>query len=228
MLKFLMERKAIALHGNGQLEEAYEAYCEAEKKGALKSSGGLLAFSVLLLKRGDYQKAMEVLRKMEKAPKLTPQYRAQMLTNYAVANWKIGRIDYAVELVEEVFRKNQTSEVYSTLGYLLIEQGDYEKALNFNLKAVEYDDEDPIFLDNLAQTYYRLGGEKEKAKALFEKAVKCKPEAIDSNYFLALYDLEEGKYEAAAEKLAICEKGSLSPLNYVTKEKISEAKARIR
>ena len=145
MFKFLMERKAIAFHGKGMLEEAYEAYCEAEKNGALKSCGGMLAFSVLLIKRGEYERGAEMLRKMEKSPKMRPEYRAQMLTNYAVANWKLGRIDYALELMQEVFRKNQTTEVYATLGYLLIEKGDYDEALAFNLKAIEYDDLKTLF-----------------------------------------------------------------------------------
>ena len=96
-------------------------------------------------------------------------------------------------------------------------------------QALEYDDEDPIALDNMAQTYYWLGGEEGKKEALkwFKKAIKFKPEAIDTNYFLAKYDIEAGDYAAAREKLEICKKGRVSPLNYATRERVDELLASI-
>ena len=111
-----------------------------------------------------------------------------------------------------------------TLGYLLVEAGDFEKALEFNRQAVDYDDEDPLALDNMGQTYYRLGGEEGKKEALkwFKKAVKFKPDAVDTNYFLALYDVDAGDYAAAREKLEICLEGRISPLNYATNERVKE------
>ncbi|MFU0801186.1 MAG: hypothetical protein ACFWUE_11115 [Xylanivirga thermophila] len=69
-------------------------------------------------------------------------------------------------MLEEVQRKYNNSRVYGTLGYLLIEKGDLDKALEYNLQALDYDDEDPVILDNLAQTYYFMG-DIEKAKKYF-------------------------------------------------------------
>lgn len=85
---------------------------------------------------------------------------------------------------------------------------------------MEYDEEDPVFLDNMGQTYYRVLGDKEKAKPYFEKALKFKPSAIDTNYFLALYDIEAGNKPAAIEKLRTSAKGKFSPLNYARPEMI--------
>lgn len=110
--------------------------------------------------------------------------------------------------------------MYETLGYLYVEAGDYEKALAFNTEAYDYDDEDSITLDNLAQTYYRLGNDKAKAREFFQKAIELKPTQIDTLYFLAQYDIEEGNKDAAREKLEKALKGRFSPLNYATREMV--------
>ena len=183
----------------------------------------LLPFSILLLRAGDYPKAREVLKKVEKSPGgITPDQRNQMLTNYAIASWKEGRLEYAIELLREVYKKGATGSIYGVLGFLLIEKGDFDEALSFNREAVEYDDEDPVTLDNLAQTYYRLSHDKAEARKWFEKAILLKEDAIDTNYFLALYDIEEGKTEKARERLTAASEGRFSPLNFATREMVEE------
>ena len=93
-----------------------------------------------------------------------------------------------------------------------------EKALAFNLEAVDYDDEDPICLDNLGQMYYRVLQDPEKARPFFDKAHELKPEQIDTLYFLSRYDLEKGDRAAALEKLRKAVEGRFSPLNYCDRE----------
>lgn len=227
ILTSLKAQRALTAHGKGETEEAYKLYCEAFAEGADKPRF-LLPFSILLLRRGEYEKARDVLKKVEKAPGgITPEQRGQMLTNYAVVSWKLGRIDYAVELLREVYRKGVSGANYGTLGFLLIEKGNLEEALAFNQEAVAYDEEDPICLDNLGQTHYRLAGDRAEARKWFERALAFKPEAIDTNYFLALYDIDEGKRDEAREKLLIARKGRFSPLNYATMERIDELLAQV-
>ena len=93
-----------------------------------------------------------------------------------------------------------------------------QKALRFNQEAVEYDDEDPVCLDNLGQTWYRVMGDPAAAKTWFDKAHQIKPEQIDTLYFLSRYDLEKGDREAAAQKMEKALEGRFSPLNYCTRE----------
>ena len=95
-----------------------------------------------------------------------------------------------------------------------------QKTLKFNQEAVEYDDEDAVCLDNLAQTYYRVMEDREAAKPWFEKAHAIRPSQIDTLYFLSRYDLENGDRAAAAEKLETALEGRFSPLNYCSEEKI--------
>ena len=215
----LKGNKAYAAHTRGKLDEARKLYDEAYQEG-LNSPKILHGYSVLLLRSEEYEKALEVLRRMEKAPGLTPDLRTQMLTNYAIVCWKRGNTDRAVEVLQELHRKKKNGAIYGTLGFLLIEQGNAEEALRYNEEAFDYDDEDPVFLDNLGQVYYRLLNDKEKTRPYFEKALKLKPSAIDTNYFLALYDEEAGDREAAVKKLRTAQEGKFSPLNYARPEMI--------
>lgn len=95
-----------------------------------------------------------------------------------------------------------------------------EKARVFLEEAVEYDDEDPIVLDNLAQYYYRCLGDKQTAKTWFEKAIAIKEGQIDTLWFLSRYDLEAGNKDAALEKLTLASEGRFSPLNFKTKDEV--------
>ena len=185
----------------------------------------MLPYAVILLKKGgedNYLKAKEILRKAEKAPNLSPEMRQQLFMDYAVANYKLGEMDKAINLLEASHKKAPCGLTYQALGFLYIEAGDREKAISYNLEAVDYDDEDAICLDNLAQAYYRLEGDREKALEYFTKAHEIKPKQIDTLYFLAGYDIEEGRYDQAREKLETALEGNFSPLNYATPEKVRE------
>ena len=130
--------------------------------------------------------------------------------------------------MERTHQKGPNGLVYGALGFLYIQAGDAEKALAFNREALEYDDEDPVVLDNLGQTYYRLLNDPETARTYFEKALEYKENQIDTLYFLSRYDLAEGRTEAAAAKLEKAAEGRFSPLNYVTKAQIEEELAHLK
>ena len=148
--------------------------------------------------------------------------------DYAVAQYKLGELDKAVNLLEASHRKGACGVTYQALGFLYIEAGDAEKALAYNQEALEYDDEDPIVLDNMGQTYYRLLGDKEKAKEYFDKAHEIKDSQIDTLYFLSRYDEEEGDRQAALEKLEKAAKGRFSPLNYCSRETVQKEIERLK
>jgi len=95
-----------------------------------------------------------------------------------------------------------------------------EKAGDFIRKSVEYDEEDPICLDNMGQYLYRVMQDREGAKPWFEKAYAIKDSQIDTLYFLSRYDEEAGNRKAAVEKLEKAAQGRFSPLNYCDKETV--------
>ena len=214
-------QKAMVAHGKAEYDKALKLYEEAYA-GGMNQPRLLRGYSVLLIRTRQFDKALEVLKKMEKMP-MQPKDKVDMHINYAIILWQKGHLDRAMQVLDDVFRHNKSGTLYSIIGYLKIEQGDAQEALSFNQEALDYDDQDPVFLDNLGQTYYRLLGDREAAKPYFEKALKLKPSAIDTNYFLSLYAIEEGDYAKAREHLETSKKGFFSPLNYATPEMI-EAK----
>lgn len=216
-------RSAVAKQSKGDVEAAEKLYDEALSAG-LNDPRYLLNYTVLLLRKGEFQKAREILVKMQKSPLLTDDQRKQLFVNYAVCVYKLGEMQKGIDVLERQSAKSSSGLIYETLGYLYVEAGDFEKALRYNTEAMEYDDEDPIVLDNVGQTYYRLeGGDKVKAKEYFDKAHALKPGQIDTLYFLSRYDLEAGDKAAAKEKLERAMEGRFSPLNYATKERVEEA-----
>lgn len=223
-------RAALAKHQKGDIEGAKKEYEALISQGILKPNY-LLPYSVLLLRDGgeeNFQKVKNLLAKIQRAPELTKDDRSQLLMNYAVADWKLGNREKAVKLLESAHRERPCGLTYETLGYLYVEMGDADRALSFNTEACEYDDEDSITLDNLGQLYYRVIGDKAKAREYFEQAHKLKPGQIDTLWFLSRYDLEEGRTDEAIEKLETAAVGLFSPLNHVSRAQVEEEIKRLK
>ena len=218
--------KALSAHSKGDYRTALKLYEEAYEKGMDKPRL-LRGYSVLLIRTSQFDKALEVLKRMEQMP-MDAKEKTDLHINYAIILWQKGHLERAMEILEDEFRHTKNGTLYSIIGYLKIEQGDAEEAIRFNKEALEYDGEDPVFLDNLGQTYYRLVGDKETAKLYFDKAIARKPKAIDTNYFLALYDIENGDIESAKDRLDTARVGMFSPLNYATPEMIDAKRDELR
>jgi tetratricopeptide (TPR) repeat protein len=224
LIASLKARSAANLMSKGRTDEARKMYAEAEAAG-LTDPRYLLSYSVLLIREGEYQQARELLVKHQKNPQLTDDNRRQLYVNYAVCLYKMGDIQRAVELLERQHQKEPSGLIFETLGYLYVELGDAEKAIAYNQEALVYDEEDPISLDNLAQSCYRLAGDKNAAKQYFDRAIAIKPGQIDTLFFLAKYDVEAGNRDAAREKLETALEGRFSPLNYATLAMVEKALA---
>ena len=195
--------KAYRAQKNGDEAEAMRLYEECFQEG-LADPRYVLAYAVLMLRDGQYQKAKDFLVKHQKAPGMTPDQRVTLIVDYAACCYRLGDLDKGVRKLEEIFRKNPNGLLYQTLGYLYVEQFDAakkaaflareteqqeqggpaeaaivaeradaegeavpmtleeqweagrQKTLKFNQEAVEYDDVDPVSLDNLGQTWYRV------------------------------------------------------------------------
>ncbi|NLZ88145.1 MAG: hypothetical protein GX916_01450 [Clostridiales bacterium] len=223
-------RAALIKHQKGDVDGALKAYDQLFADGVVQASY-MLPYSVLLLRQGgkeNYEKVKQVLIKAQKARDMNKEKRQQLFTNYAVASWKTGNQDQALSLLEASHREAPCGLIYNTLGFLYVEAGDKDKALAYNLEALEYDGDDPITLDNLAQTYYRLMDDKETAKRYFDKAHAIKPEQIDTLYFLSRYDLDAGNTQAAIDKLETAANGRFSPLNFITRDHLQAEISRLR
>lgn len=276
---FFANRKglqAIKLHNKGELDKAMALYKEAIEGGA-NSARIYLSYSVLLIRRGEFPAARELLVKAQNMPDLSPAQKSQLFQNYACCVYKMGEIDKGIALLERQHAKQPEGSLYQTLGYLYVEKYDMknkpvipmpesgkpaeydedgnetapavsaeelqqttqaqadadweagvQKAIAFNEEAVDYDDEDPICLDNMGQVCYRIKGNKEEALTWFKKAIDIKPSQIDTLWFLSRYDVENGDKAAALEKLSTALEGRFSPLNFITKDEVTAEIARLK
>lgn len=226
----LKVRAAILNQQKGETAQAKAAYEELYAKGKVQCVY-MLPWSILLLREGgedNFRKVKEILAKAQKASDINEERRGQIILNFAVAEWKLGNAEKAVELLERLHQKKHSGDTYGALGYLYVELGDAEKALAFNQSALEYDDEDAVALDNMGQTYYRLLNDKEKALPYFQKAHEIKPTQIDTLWFLSRYDIDAGNTAAAVEKLEKAVEGRFSPLNMKTREEVASELTRLR
>lgn len=222
----ILASNAYFKHARGNEAEARPLY-EKAIKHKTTNTRNLIAYAVMLLRSGDFDKAVEVLRYADKLPVKKEADRRQIRVHYAIAQWKLGKTQNSVELLEELHRKGPTGTVYGTLGYLYIAMKDLDKALAYNTEAFEYDDEDYVILDNMGQTYYFLG-EKDKAKPLFEKALELRPTLVDSLYYLASIHFESGSLEEAYELMEKAQSNTISTLSTITRESVDELMEKIK
>ena len=289
--------KAYRLQKNGNSEEAKRLYEECFAEG-LNDARYNLAYALILIRGGEYQKAKEFLVKHQKTPGMTPDQRCTLLVDYAACCFRLGDLDKGVHTLEQQFRKTETGLLYQTLGYLYVEQYDpsrreaflakkaeelkaeaeaeaaraeqaaaraaeadgaeapvpapagadggeegqpaapktpeeawqagVDKAEDFIRRGVEYDDEDPVCLDNMGQFLYRVKGDRAAAKEWFDKAIERKENQIDTLWFLSRYDLEAGNTEGAVRKLETMMEGRFSPLNYINRENVEKELERLK
>lgn len=269
----LKGQMAMTAHRKGDLAKARVLYEEALEKGLLEARP-MLAYALILIRAGEFEKAMPILIKAQKAPDLTPDRKSQLFVDYAACCARTGQLDKGVSLLEKQHAKLAIGLTYQTLGYLYVEQLEQgrkpvadehtvvmvranefadpepadvnmpveekqrildeqwaqriEKAQKLIDESIDYDDEDPVVLDNKGQFLYRVLGDKAGAKEWFEKAHEQKPGQIDSLWFLSRYDLDNGDTAAAIEKLETAMEGNFSPLNYADKAMIEAELARLK
>jgi len=205
-------------------ETALELYGKAVNDG-LKVPSYFMAYGVLLLRMRRYEEAKEMFLRAERCRDITAKERAQLRINFAVAQWKLGNLDSAIEQLRISLRNGPNGTVYGSLGYVLIEKarqtGDYTEALAFNMEALDYDEDDAVILDNLGQLHLSMG-DKEKALEYFTRAHDIKPKQVDTLYYLALLALDRGEADAAREYLADALSGNYSALCTTTREQAQQ------
>lgn len=213
---------------DAKYQEALAAYQKCVENPKCKHVY-LEAYSVLLMRYRRFEEAMALLRRADKMP-MPKQDKLKLRINYAVCQWKTGKLDKAIELLESVFNDLKNSVVYGSLGYMYIERGkqtgDYSKAIEFNQAAYEYDEDDAVVLDNMGQLYLNLGAE-DKALGYFENAHELRPTQVDTLYYLAKIYHGRGRDEEAKKLLDTALTGNYSALATTTREMAQELYASI-
>lgn len=235
---------AILLIREGSYDKAMPLLIKAQKCSDLtpdQKSQLFVDYAACLMKKGELDKAIHLLEKQHnRAPiGLTYQTLGYMyVEKYSgakpVAEAAPEKAAEALEMPEAPETEASTEAAEEQPKVKMQEDIDREwqegidKMFAFIQESVDYDDEDPVCLDNLGQAYYRVTGEKDKAKEWFEKAHAEKDSQIDTLWFLSRYDLEAGDKAAAIAKLEKALDGRFSPLNFCTKDMVREEVERLK
>ncbi|MBN2878780.1 MAG: tetratricopeptide repeat protein [Clostridia bacterium] len=200
----------------GDYEKAKALYEQALAEGMDKPNL-IDAYGVLLMREGQFEKAIEIFGKALKAkPPLTMRYTIRV--HRAIANLKLGNIEHAKVALEDIHQRNEMEIIYETLGYLYIITDD-EKARTFNEKAINLYPENATILDNIGQ-YYLEKGHPEIAKEFLLESYEISKTKLDTNYHLALVAKSEGDKIKAVEYLEAAKACPISALNDTKKEDI--------
>lgn len=235
---------AILLIREGSYDKAMPLLIKAQKCPDLtpdQKSQLFVDYAACLMKKGELDKAIHLLEKQHnRAPiGLTYQTLGYMyVEKYSgakpVAEAAPEKAAEAPEMSENADTEASAEAAEEQMKVKTQEDIDCEwqegidKMFAFIQESVDYDDEDPICLDNLGQAYYRVTGEKDKAKEWFDKAHAEKDSQIDTLWFLSRYDLEAGDKAAAIAKLEKALDGRFSPLNFCTKDMVQEEVERLK
>ena len=235
---------AILLIREGSYDKAMPLLIKAQKCPDLtpdQKSQLFVDYAACLMKKGELDKAIHLLEKQHNRAPIGLTY--QTLGYMYVEKYSGGKpaaeaapekAAEAPEMPENADTEASAEAAEEQMKVKTQEDIDREwqegidKMFAFIQESVDYDDEDPVCLDNLGQAYYRVTGEKDKAKEWFEKAHAEKDSQIDTLWFLSRYDLEAGDKAAAIAKLEKALEGRFSPLNFCTKDMVREEVERLK
>lgn len=211
-------KKAYALHSRRKLEEALPYYEKALEKGT-DIPKVYAAYGVVKLRGGDFARAIDLFDQSLKLDKLDASTKLKIRVNRALAYAKAGRLDKAIAAMEDIHERVHNSRIYQTLGYLYVVDGQLDKALAYNLEALEYDEEDTVILDNLGQNYLLLE-QWDEARAALEKAYALRGEQSDILYHLAQLELHDGHKDKAQDCIRRALDCPMDCLNDASPEKL--------
>ena len=154
-------------------------------------------YAYYLLREGQVEKSEKIYKHLL-IQKLKPELRLKLRADYAVLLMKTGRIDEAIEDLEEITLNYINSTTYGTLGYLYLLKNNRRKAESYNKEAYDYNATDPVILDNCTQLYIKLGKFYE-AKRYADELLARKPYFVEAYYDAAYVYMKLGDFDKAIE-----------------------------
>lgn len=195
-------------------EKSLRIFSIADKIGNMNVQNKLL-YGYVLLRVGRVEDAMVQLRVLLPLTKAQSPQRYQIKNLLGLCMWKQGNLADAIEEMEEIVADGyKNTQIYQNLGILYNLSNDLEKALAFNKEAYEYNSDDHIIIDNLADCY-AIRGEYEQAAEIYENLMKEEPEPRfpEAYYGYGKVLIALGKRE---EGVAMIEKSLTKPFSFLS------------
>lgn len=222
VVAFLRRAEIAAFHARmqfskGNTDKAVKWFSFANRIGSLKPESQMY-YGYILLRTGDINTAEQLLTNASLRAKKEPlKKRIKALLSLAV--WKRGDLDGAIEMMEDAIYSVKVTNFYQNLGLMYNLKGDGQKALAFNLEAYDYNSDDMVIMDNLAEAY-ALCGETEKAMAQYEELLKKEPHFPEPYYNFGLLLINQGQRERGIELIRQSLDKRFTFLSVKTKEEI--------
>ena len=201
----------------GNVDAAVKWFAIANRLGPLKPASQMY-YGYILLRTGDINTAEQLLTRASLgAKKDLLKKRIKALLSLVV--WKRGDLDGAIEMMEEAIYSVKVTNFYQNLGLMYNLKGDKQKSLAFNLEAYDYNSDDMVIMDNLAEAY-ALCGETEKAKAQYEALLKKDPHFPEPYYNFGLLLIKQGQKERGIDLIRQSLDKRFTFLSVKTKEEV--------
>lgn len=204
-------------------QQAMKIFRVADKVGNLNAQNKML-LGYVCLRCGELEEARKHLNLCKGLiPKGRPE-RNQVKNLLALVSWKEGNLNDAIEMLEEILADGyRNTQIYQNLGIMYNLSGDSEKAIAFHKEAMEFNADDQIIRDNLADGY-TIAERWNDAAEVYESLVNDDPEPRfpEAFYGYGKVLIALGKQE---EGLAMIKKSLEKPFSYLsirTKEEIED------
>lgn len=137
-------------------------------------------YGYILLRDGQPELAKTILTKASIDAK-KPAAKKRIKVMLALCEWKCGDLDTAIEMSEDLMADFENTNLYQNLGLMYVLSGNGHKALEFNKKAYEFNSDDMVIMDNLAESYAMVG-DTARAKEMYEKLLEREPHFPEPYY----------------------------------------------
>ena len=208
---------AASAYKKGQIEKSFMLY---EKAIQLEGCPGMvkILYAYRLISEGKINEGAKILGTLS-YDTMDDNERLNYNATNALSIWKQGGLHRAIEIYEALLNDKDSILIYETLGYLLICAKNYKKALEFNLKAFEFNNTSERIKCNLATSYYYAGHEKEAVK-LYKELIADYANFPEPYYYYALILQGCEKYKGALKYFNMALEKKFSHIYTLTDEDI--------
>ena len=185
-------------------------------KGAIVTS-----YLIVEIKYGKPSLALDYINKNMSNKKLDEATKYSMSVSKAIGLWKEGMALDSLNLLKDLLKTSENTYAYETLTTLLIMNKNYDEALEYIKKGLDYNKDSNVLLSNEAEVYYKLGNF-QKSEELFKPLIESKVNFAEPYYYTGLLAKERGEREKAIELLEKVIDCNDSLLTTVSKEETQE------
>lgn len=199
-IPFFYARSGSKAFNENDFEKALKEYEKAYKTGRA-GADVMLTYAILLLRNGKPQDAVTIFNLIIMNTKNKQEYKNKAKQYRALAYYKLGNADDALDEAEEVFDKYRNTVSYGLLGYLkIVTKAQVDEIFAFCKEGYEYNSDDRDICDNFAYACIRTG-RFDEAKKIISKMLEKFPTFTEAYYHGAMAYYMTGDYDRAIELL---------------------------